>query len=453
MAVSLPDFVESVKRDPAAFRNGAIDALVKDAVFGAAGERDEARRAIRRAAATVGILPASIQSLYMAIGRGEIGGFTTPAMNLRAMTYDTARAVFRAAKRLDVGAFIFEIARSEMGYTDQRPGEYAAVVLAAAIKEGHEGPVFIQGDHFQMNAKKYAKDPDAERKAIEALIEEAIPAGFLNIDIDTSTLVDMSKPTEPEQQRVNFTEAAHFTRFIRAREPQGVTISVGGEIGEVGKEVSSPEEFRAFMDGYLALVGKETAGVSKISINTGTTHGGVVLPDGTVKKVQIDFPAMQAISDIARKEYGIGGAVQHGASTLSLDMFHQFPEHGACEVHLATEFQNMTYDRIPKDLREEIYAWVRENAADEKKPDDTDEQFMYRSRKKAIGPFKAKLWGLPEDERAVISGALEDRFSFLFEKLRVSGTKAHVAKYVQAVDVGDAAAGEHAFHRDDEAGD
>src|SRR5450631_4439144 len=123
-----------------------IDSLVRTAVFEAdTAKRDEARLAIRKAAAALGILPASIQDLYMAMGRGDAGGFTTPAMNLRMATYDAARAVFRAAKKRDVGAFILEIARSEMGYTDQRPGEYAAVILAAAVREGHQGPVFIQG--------------------------------------------------------------------------------------------------------------------------------------------------------------------------------------------------------------------------------------------------------------------------------------------------------------------
>jgi hypothetical protein len=194
-------------------------------------------------------------------------------------------------------------------------------------------------------------------------------------------------------------------------------------------------------------------GVSKISINTGTSHGGVVLPDGTVKKVSIDFAAMKAISEIARKEYGLGGAVQHGASTLPPELFHHFPDNGACEVHLATEFQNMTYERIPQDLRDEMYAWVRENAADERKPDDTDEQFLYRSRKKAIGPFKERLWSLPDAARTEVTSALEEKFSFLFQKLRVPGTKEVVARYVKAVDVAAGAVGAHAFHRDDEAGD
>jgi fructose/tagatose bisphosphate aldolase len=452
--MSVEKVLEEVKRDPAGFRSRTLDTLVRSAVFETdTARRDEARLAIRRAAAALGILPASIQDLYMAMGRGEAGGFTTPAMNLRMLTYDAARAVFRAAKKRDVGAFILEIARSEMGYTDQRPAEYAAVVLAAAIREGHQGPVFIQGDHFQANAKKFTVSPEAERKAIEALIEEAIPAGFLNIDIDTSTLVDMSKPTEPEQQRRNFENAAHFTRFIRAREPKNVPISVGGEIGEVGQSVSTPGEFRAFMNGYLAALPAGMKGVSKISINTGTTHGGTPLPDGTVAKVEIHFDAIEAISRIARAEYGLSGTVQHGASTVAPENFHHFSEHGASEVHLATEFQNMTYEGLPKGLHDAMYAWVRANAAEERKPKDTDEQFLYRSRKKAIGPFKKHTWDLPEATRAEIGRRLEEKFSFLFEKLNVPGTKSLVAKYVKPVEVEPVLAGAGAFRRDDEAGD
>jgi len=69
------------------------------------------------------------------------------------MTYDTARSIFRTAIRMKAGAFILEIARSEIAYTDQRPAEYVAVLLAAALREGFRGPVFIQGDHFQVSAR------------------------------------------------------------------------------------------------------------------------------------------------------------------------------------------------------------------------------------------------------------------------------------------------------------
>jgi fructose/tagatose bisphosphate aldolase len=447
--------VEEARRDPASFRSMGIDALIHWAVFEPdTRKRDEARRAIRRVAAALGIVPASIHDLYMAIGRGESGGFTVPAINVRMLASDTARAIFRAAKKHDVGAFILEIARSEMGYTDQRPSEYAAVMLGAAIKEGHEGPVFLQGDHFQVNAKKFAADPKPELKAIEMLIDESLAAGFYNIDIDTSTLVDLSRPNVVEEQRRNFENAAHFTTVIRAREPKEVTVSVGGEIGEVGKDVSSPEEFRAYMNGYRAALPGGMTGLSKISINTGTSHGGVVLPDGTVAKVSIDFDAMRAISKIARSEYGLAGAVQHGASTLPAEMFHEFPNNGACEVHLATEFQNMVYEHpvFPKALKDEMYAWIRTHAAEERKEKDTEEQFLYKSRKKAIGPFKKAVWELPEAARTEIGAALEKKFEHLFGKLRVQGTKNAVARFVKPVDVA-ATAGGHGFVRDDSAGD
>jgi hypothetical protein len=162
---------------------------------------------------------------------------------------------------------------------------------------------------------------------------------------------------------------------------------------------------------------------------------------------------MESISKVARVEYGLSGAVQHGASTVAPENFHQFPDHGASEVHLATEFQNMTYEGLPKGLREEMYAWLHANAADERKPKDTDEQFLYRSRKKAIGPFKRAAWDLPQAVRAEIGRRLEEKFGFLFEKLRVPGTKSVVEKWVRPVELEPALAGAGAFHRDDEAGD
>src|SRR5437588_4720287 len=208
----------------------------------------------------------------MAVGRGEMPRrFTVPAFNIRALTYHSARALFRAAMRHDVGAFIFEIARSEIGYTEQRPAEYAACVLGGAIKEGWKGPVFIQGDHFQASAKKWAT-PDgraAEMKALESLIDEAIAAEFFNIDIDTSTLVDLSFPTRDEQQRANYEGTAHLTKYIRKRQPKGITVSVGGEIGEVGKYNTQPDEVRAYMDGLQRLVNGDL-GISKISVQPGT---------------------------------------------------------------------------------------------------------------------------------------------------------------------------------------
>src|SRR5205823_1794374 len=188
----------------------------------------------------------------------------------------------------------------------------------------------------QINAKKYATGPDAELKAVLDLSAEAIRAGFYNIDVDTSTLVDLSKPTHAEQQALNGRLCAEIAAFIRRHEPEGVTISVGGELcGE-------------------------------------------------------------------------------------------FTKRGACEIHLATEFQNMIFDdpAFPADLKRRIYDELRVSEAADRKPTDTDEQFFYKVRKKALGAHKQDLWSLPAAVRAAIAGRLEERFTFLLTQLRVPETRA-----------------------------
>ena len=413
-----------------------IDQLVHTAVFGDGDAKAEARRTIHLEARRRGAVSSSIYPLYMAIGRNEIErAFTVPAFNIRALTYDAARALFRVAMKHDVGAFIFEIARSEIGYTEQRPGEYAACVLAAAIREGFTGPVFIQGDHFQASAKKWAtpEGQAAEMKALESLIDEALAAEFYNIDIDTSTLVDLDFPTRDQQQRANYEGTAHLTKYIREREPNGITISVGGEIGEVGKYNTHPEEVRAYADGLKRLLGGIT-GISKISVQTGTSHGGVPLADGSIAQAKIDFEVLRQTTHICREEYGMAGAVQHGASTLPESVFNKFPEAEAVEIHLATGFQNMILDAptLPPEIKDGIRDFCFENCLDERKPEQTDEQFVYTTRKKALGPFKRRMWEMDDAHKGPIVQDLEAKFEFLMEKLGVFGTKDLVARYIKA---------------------
>lgn len=412
-----------------------IDDLVNKAVFGQdEKEKDESRKHIMRSAYEMGIVPASIQGLYEASGKGLYKNITVPAINVRGIAYHTARCIFRAALKQNVGAFIFEIARSEAGYTEQRPAEYAAVVLAAGIREGFKGPVFIQADHTQVNAGRLKADRDKELNGIKDYIKEAIAAGFLNIDIDASTIVDLEKPTLEAQQENNCFVTAMMTEFIRANEPKGVTISIGGEIGEVGGKNSTVEDLRTFMTGYQRRLTPGTKGISKISVQTGTTHGGVVLPDGSIARVQLDFKTLEELSNMARQEYGLGGAVQHGASTLPQSAFGTFAEVGAAEVHLATGFQNIAYDSkyFPSALRDEMYAYLAKNRASERTPDETDEQFYYKTRKRAWGPFKKQTWSIPEEDLAAIRGELEAEFSMMFEKLKVANTVELVNKYVPA---------------------
>ncbi|MGD0158812.1 MAG: class II fructose-bisphosphate aldolase [Candidatus Bathyarchaeia archaeon] len=397
-------------------------------------KKKQLAEAILDVAHSRGIYSASIFDFYMARGRGEFKGFTVPAINLRSMTYDLARAIFRVAEKNNSGAFIFEIARSEIGYTGQQPIEYSSAVLAAAIRENYSGPLFIQGDHFQANAAKFKENPNKEMESLQALIADAIGSSFYNIDIDSSTLVDLSKPDLKTQQQLNYEVCARLTQYIRHIQPKGITVSVGGEIGEIGHQNSTPEDLNAFMSGLENKLPKPSAGISKISVQTGTTHGGVVLPDGSVAQVNLDFNTLKTLSDLARQKYRLAGAVQHGASTLPPQAFHKFVECETAEVHLATEFQNMIYEskHLPADLKKRIYEWLKINAVNEAKQGETEEQFLYKTRKKALGPFKKDIMNLPQKTRDAIAAEVENKFEFLFKQLNAVNKKDLVNKYTHA---------------------
>jgi hypothetical protein len=186
------------------------------------------------------------------------------------------------------------------------------------------------------------------------------------------------------------------------------------------------------MDGYNKTLPKGMAGLSKISVQSGTSHGGVVLADGSIADVKLDLDTLETLSKVAREDYGLAGAVQHGASTLPDGAFNNFPKRETCEIHLATNFQNMLYDHLPADLKNEIYEWLRVNAKDERKEKDSDEQFFYKTRKKALGPFKQQFWDMSADVKTKLAKAYDEKFEFLFRQLAVNDTAKHVKKYVNA---------------------
>jgi fructose/tagatose bisphosphate aldolase len=384
----------------------ALDGLVRDAV--ASGDFGELRR-------RAGGRPASIQPLYEAVAAGRVSGFTVPAFNLRGLVYDSARAVFRAALALDAGAFVFEISRGELAYTGLVPAGFAACVLAAAAREAWDGPVFLQGDHLQFDPKL----GPADLPAVRALAEAELAAGFYNLDVDASTLVDLSRPTLAEQQRENARLTSEMADFIRARQP--VEVSVGGEIGEVGHRNSTVDEFEAYFDG-CRWSGKP---ISKVSIQAGTEHGGTVLADGTRAKPTVDFEAHRKISAAARRR-GLAGTVQHGASTLPEEMLAEFPATGCIEIHLATEFQRTVFNhpKLPAEIRRKQDAWLAERGH-------AAPQARERQIKHTWGALKREFAGIPQDARDAIAADLERRYGAVMGRLGVAGTRKLVTETVR----------------------
>jgi fructose/tagatose bisphosphate aldolase len=420
--------------DLAAFRSTAIKDIAWSATFSTDESVVEAARwMVWEASQELGIRSASIHELYMARSRDEYSGWSEPAINLRTQVFDMAAAGCRAAMEIGAGSPIWELARSEQAYTFQRPGEYITSVLAGAIHAGWEGPIFIQGDHYQWNAKNYAADPEKVTSALHAATLDAMSVGYGNIDIDSSTLVDLSHESLDEQQKENYSRAAELAALIREHEE--LTISIGGEIGEVGKSNSTPDELRAYLDGFnrefAARAGKDAIGLSKVSVQTGTSHGGVPTADGKVAEVKLDFEVLRELGIVAR-EYGLAGAVQHGASTLPDELFHKFPEVETAEVHLATGFQNALYEHpaFPAELYAKVEQFCNEECADERSEGQTDQQFVYKTRKKALGPIKRELWDL--DVKDEIIASQQAKMKFIFEQLGITGNKATVEKFIRA---------------------
>lgn len=427
-----PSFAGSRRPDAA-----MIDRWARAAALAEPDLRQVAIWAIREAALEAGIVPASVQELYMARAQDEWSNMTVPAMNLRGWTYHSCRCVFRTAKALNSGLFIFEQAIAEQVFAAQPPAEYTAGVLAAALREGFVGPVFIQADHAQVNAANFKKDRTAEITRLEKIMREQIAASFYNIDVDASTLVDLSFPTVVEQQRLNADVTAHFTKFVRSLEPSGVTISIGAEIGEVGHHNTTSEELRAFMETYpkgIAKNGAKLTPVSKISVNSGTYHGGKMMPDGKLASVDPDYGTLKSLSDICREEFDMGGVVQHGASTLPRSQLAKFPATGAIEIHLALGFNNLIFDHpeLPEAIRQEIHDYTFANHANERAPGENDTQFFYNTRKKAWKAVKQRFWDMPENNERAIMASLQQMFTDMFTDMNVANTRDLVAAHTTA---------------------
>lgn len=404
--------------------------LVKQAIFGE--KTAESQKKIKKMAEKNESRFFSAQKLYEEMAKGNFGSFTVPVFNIKTLTYDAARALFRAAKKEKTGAFIFGLAKSEITYTDQSPKKYSASILGAAIKENFKNPIFLLGDHFKINPVKDSslnrakhlsrKDKKWELESLEILTRRAIESGFYNIDIDCSSML----------LKENSIQTAKFTSFIRKIEPKRVSVCIGAEVEKIGGKNTTIRELKNFMDYYqkgLKNYSPSSPPIIKIAVQSGSSHGGILLKTGKFKPVKINFKTLAGLSQEAKK-WGMAGVVQHGASTLPEKYFERFPKAGVCEIHLATFLQNTIYDSdyFPQGLKQRIEQWLKKNYLQEKRRGESDLQFFYRLRKNGLGPFKKEIWSLPQKNINKICEELESRFIFFFRKLNVSGTKDLIKK-------------------------
>ena len=399
-------------------RSETIDYLAKEAALNSNDDvKTAAQFLIRSAAISLGVIPASIHDFYMARKTNAWKNMTVPAVNIRTDGYETTRQVFRVVREQNIGAIILELAKSETRYSGQSVNEFTTVGFAAAIKEGYTGQIFFQGDHYQVDQKKYAKEPTKEIDTLKRFIRDSILAGEYNIDLDPSTLVNEEAldeivvfenslvdeylkdhsgltqgldesglkalrhklidelPLTGEQrttldalyERLHSDTAKvtmEFIRYIRGLEKElldgKVTISIGIEERHIDnpKHKNNPSTVRgsiALAQKILKMCAAEgLVGPSKIALQTGTMHGlGGTVDFGIYERHLAAAPSL-----------GIAVFVQHGASTIKdRGDFRKMPIGGVGEVHLATEYQKITLGivaRMMPDLAEKMAQYLED---------------------------------------------------------------------------------------------
>ncbi len=373
----------------------------------------------------LGVYAASILPLYQALGRKELEPITIPAFNLRGLTYHIARVIWRTVLERHCGPVIFELAPAESTTGDQSFDEFAAMVLAAACREGYRGPVFLQGDHFSIETPK-------DETAVQFLAKEVVESGFYHIDIDGSHLINTDSDKLEVIHRQNAEITARMITYLRTRHTSDTELVLGGEVGEIGGKNTSVADLEAFYRLITKYLEPGISGLDKISVQTGTTHSGIVLQDGSLGSMNVDFDLTATLSSKAR-DLGWNGLVQHGASTLTISDLAKLPAAGVIEVHLATHIQNIIFDHpaFPVKLRKAMQdkLVVSSRGAEGDVITDTDSltqaQQFYKARWTAWGLFKSELWELTPEVLTPIEESLAFWVAEVCTALRITD-RAHL---------------------------
>jgi len=473
--------------------------LYTQIMTGAPEKVKEAISEINKLAEEAKLVPSSIQSHYESKSKGQYVNVCVPAINGRNFTHLMVMSALNSAKKMGVPAdqpILFELAKSESSYTGQPPHIFAAMVKLGYLMAGAKNQkIFIQGDHYQVDRekfwaelansgiidKKFAKSklkPDGliielenireamtpEEKAdytkkvhaflekspsvqaIVKLCEESLKVGYGNIDIDSSVL-ERENGTAYIKQEWNATVGAYLTQKIRQMEKKlGLKepVSVGGEVGEVGKSATTPNDVRTYMKilkNELATWGNQIRGISKLAVTTGTAHGGVRDPKTgeLLRVVPIRFDILDAFSKLPNPF--IPGAkrmvtVQHGASTLAPELYKGFSAVGVGEVHLATEYQSIIFNIIEEKEPEVFNKMIDNLMADTSlaaiqsqkkkyknyKTTDREKFLKDKDTRKSLGSAKGNAELIanlkPETYNEVVS-KLSNLFTTQFKNLRI----------------------------------
>ncbi len=429
-------------QNPDHLKKQLIDALIYNGIFNKdVNIREFIFWLIWEAAGVLNIQLASIQELYEARkeearNKNEYPHMIIPSIQIPGFSYYTARSVIRAAQQKNVGAFIFELTKADFDHTLQRPKEYTMNCLAAAIKEGYEGILFIQGDQFQINDRNFKQNRVAEVSLTRSLIDEAIDAGFYNIGIDTSTLIDNTIPNVNEQQFLNFALSATLTRFIREKQPEGITVSLGINIARLKEIETLLNDFRAFMNGYNETIKKVELGITVKKMNTIVIQAPLSIEaNKTQAEINMDLDILEKLANLAQNDFDLAGIALNCPADVSDQLLSSLLEKDLAELKFNNIIQDIIYNhtQLPDDLKERFDEYLISTFIHEKEENETMSQFLYKVRKKGFRDFKQEFYDLEDNIKTNISKEIEDKISDLFQKLNLVDSKPLIEKWIKPV--------------------
>lgn len=354
-----------------------------------------------------------------------LGGAGAIVMAANVRITHSARGIMMAAKELDA-ALIFEIAKSEVGYTGQSPKAYMDMITETAQELEFNQPYVVHGDHITIKENT----PEAIASA-EKLIKDEIAAGFTSYAIDASHNFNLEGETVREQLADNIEITTRLARLIP--EEAGLEVEVG-EVGRVDpktheKALTSVEEATTFI-GAISDAGFSP---NLLATNNGTVHGNIYDKDGNiVEQVGIDIDRTKAIAD-AIAPSGVYVA-QHGITGTPLNLMHLLIDAGVFKGNVATHWQNIALETLPAELSAKMEKWTLESKHAEKmkakKPEISEGELVGKNIKHSIKEFKNEIDILPQEAVAKIDAATKASALEFFNAFRAQGTATKVRQYI-----------------------
>ena len=345
------------------------------------------------------------------------------AANIRVQR--SARGIMEAAKELDA-VLLFEIAKSEVGYTAQTPADFYQNIVQTAEEIDFNTPYAIHGDHITI------KDTTPEAyKGGEDLIKAELAAGFTSYAIDASHNFNINATDVKEQLKDNIEITKKLAKLI----PNEYSLEV--EVGEVGRTdpKTGEKDITTVEEAFTFITALRDAGIKPdlLATNNGTSHGNVFDKNGNViAKIGIDLQRTKAIAD-AIKPMGVRIA-QHGITGTPLEFIPRLLDCGIIKGNVGTNWQNISLDCIPEELKKKMEQWTLQSPdaakTKAKKPNITENELILKNIKNAIKPFKAELAAIPDSYKKKLDETTKKSAIDFFKAFNAQGTGSKVKKYL-----------------------